>query len=191
MGISTRESTWPSEQVVTAAQHGDEFAIALLVSGSHTHVRRFAHSLCSTPEDAEDAAQEALLILYRKIGTLRVAAALASWLFQIVHRECVHRMRLSLRVHTAAAAVEQSAEDAALMRLESERIVASIAALPADQRAVIVLRDVHGLSGGATADALGLSRAAMKSRLHRGREALRMQLADTPIAGDGGAVSDA
>jgi len=41
---------------------------------------------------------------------------------------------------------------------------------------VLVLRDIQGLSGGATAEALGLSRAAMKSRLHRGREALRLRL---------------
>jgi RNA polymerase sigma factor (sigma-70 family) len=183
-------SAWPSERVVVAAQRGDERAIALLVSGSHAHVRRFARTLCSTPEDAEDAAQEALVVLYRKIGTLRVAAALASWLFQIVRRECMRRMRLSVRVHAADAAVEQSAEDAALARLEMKRIVASISALPPDQRAVVVLRDVHGLSGGATADALGLSRAAMKSRLHRGREALRMQLREAPPATDEAAARD-
>jgi RNA polymerase sigma factor (sigma-70 family) len=184
-------STWPGERVVTAAQQGDEFAVALLVSGSHAHVRRFANTLCSTPEDAEDAAQEALMILYRKIGTLRVAAALASWLFEIVRRECIRRTRLPLRVHIADTAVEQSAEDAALMRVETERIVASICALPPDQRAVVVLRDVHGLSGGATADALGLSRAAMKSRLHRGRESLRMQLGEMPAASDERAATDA
>jgi RNA polymerase sigma factor (sigma-70 family) len=107
-----------------------------------------------------------------------------------VRRECVRRMRQSLRVHAADAAVEQSAEDAALMRMEMERIVASISALPPDQRAVVVLRDVQGLSGGATADALGLSRAAMKSRLHRGREALHMQLKETPTAtGEGAALT--
>lgn len=177
-------STWPSERVVVAAQQGDERAIALLVSGSHGHVRRFARTLCATPEDAEDAAQEALVVLYCKIGTLRAAAALASWLFQIVRRECMRRMRPSLRVHGADATVEQSAEDAAFVHLELERIVASISALPPDQRAVVVLRDVQGLSGGATADALGLNRAAMKSRLHRGREALRMQLRETPTATD-------
>jgi RNA polymerase sigma factor (sigma-70 family) len=185
--MTPSSSTWPSERVVTAAQQGDERAIALLVSGSHAHVRRFARTLCSTPEDAEDAAQEALVVLYRKIGTLRAAAALASWLFQIVRRECTRRMPLSLRVHVADAAVEQSAEDAALMRLEMERIVASISALPPDQREVVVLRDVQGLSGGATADVLGLSRTAMKSRLHRGREALHEQLQETPTASDEGA----
>ena len=71
-------SAWPDEQLITAAQEGDARAIAALVSGSRPHVRRFAHTLCASPEDAEDAAQEALLVLYRKIGTLRASAALAS-----------------------------------------------------------------------------------------------------------------
>jgi RNA polymerase sigma factor (sigma-70 family) len=161
---------------VNAAQQGDPRAIAILVSGSHGHVQRFAHTLCSTPEDAEDAAQEALIVLYRKIGTLRAAAALASWMFRIVRNECIRRTRLARRSPPPTAASELSAEETALARLEVERIVNSIAALPAEQRAVLVLRDIQGQSGAATAQALGLSRAAMKSRLHRGREALHEQL---------------
>jgi RNA polymerase sigma factor (sigma-70 family) len=171
-----RTWSWPTEQVVNAAQQGDPRAIELLLEGSHAHVRRFARTLCSTPEDAEEAAQEALIVLYRKIGTLRVAAALASWMFQIVRNECIRRTRLALHRPLPSAAVEHSAEEAALARMEVERIVDSIAGLPPEQRAVLVLRDIQGLSGGATAQALGLSRAAMKSRLHRGREALRAQL---------------
>jgi RNA polymerase sigma factor (sigma-70 family) len=139
-------------------------------------VRRFARTLCSSPEDAEDAAQEALIVLYRKIGTLRAAAALASWMFQIVRNECIRRSRLAFRGPASTAMVEPSAEDAALARLEIERIVDSIAGLPPEQRAVLVLRDIQGQSGAATAQALGLSRAAMKSRLHRGREMLRSRL---------------
>ena len=172
----TQARTWPSEQVVHAAQRGDPRAIAVLLEGSHAHVRRFARTLCATPEDAEEAAQEALIVLYRKIGTLRVAAALASWLFQIVRNECIRRTRLTLHRPVPSAEAETSAEDAALARIEVERIVNCIAGLPPEQRAVLVLRDIQGLSGGATAQALGLSRAAMKSRLHRGREALRLRL---------------
>ncbi len=168
--------SWPSEQVVSAAQEGDPRAIATLLDGSHAHVQRFAHTLCSTPEDAEDAAQEALIVLYRKIGTLRAAAALASWMFQIVRNECIRRARLALHRPISATMAEPSAEDAALARLEIERIVDTIAGLPPEQRAVLVLRDIQGLSGAATAQALGLSRAAMKSRLHRGRETLRSGL---------------
>jgi RNA polymerase sigma factor (sigma-70 family) len=168
--------SWPTEQVVSAAQQGDTRAIATLLSGSHAHVRRFARTLCATPEDAEDAAQEALIVMYRKIGTLRATAALASWMFQIVHNECIRRTRVTLLRLVPATTAEPSAEDAALARMEVERIVDSISKLPPEQRAVLVLRDIHGLSGAATAQTLGLSRAAMKSRLHRGRETLRSEL---------------
>ena len=171
-----RISSWPSEQIVSAAQQGDPRAIALLLDGSHEHVKRFAFTLCATPEDAEEAAQEALIVLYRKIGTLRAAAALASWVFQIVRNECIRRARLALHRPIPAAMAEPSAEDAALARLEMQRIVDCVARLPAEQRSVLVLRDIQGLSGGATAQALGLSRAAMKSRLHRGRETVRSAL---------------
>ncbi len=184
-------SSWPSEQVVSAARQGDPRAIALLLDGSHAHVKRFALTLCSTPEDAEDAAQEALIVLYRKIGTLRAAAALASWMFQIVRNECIRRSRLTFRRQTSAELAELSAEDAALARLEIERIVEAIAGLPPEQRAVLVLRDVQGLSGAATAQAVGLSRGAMKSRLHRGRETLRSELRAPSNATSGGGSEDA
>jgi RNA polymerase sigma factor (sigma-70 family) len=182
--------SWPTEQVISAAQHGDPRAIATLIDGSHAHVQRFARTLCSTPEDAEDAAQEALIILYRKIGTLRVTAALAAWMFQIVRNECIRRSRLAFHRPVPPPLTEPSAEDAALARMEVERIVSSIAELPPEQRSVLVLRDIQGLSGAATAQALGLSRAAMKSRLHRGREALRTQLRATPHYAGPGAIED-
>jgi RNA polymerase sigma factor (sigma-70 family) len=172
----THTRSWPTEQVVSAAQEGDPRAIATLVSGSHAHVQRFARTLCSTPEDAEDATQEALIVLFRKIGTLRATAALASWMFQIVRNECIRKTRVIFRKPIPPTTVESSAEDIALARLEMERIVGCVAELPPEQRAVLVLRDIQGQSGAATAQALGLSRAAMKSRLHRGRETLHSAL---------------
>jgi RNA polymerase sigma factor (sigma-70 family) len=171
---------WPDERTVRAARLGNREAIALLLDVSHPHVQRFARVLCSTPEDAEEAAQEALIVLFRKIGTLRAAAALASWAFQIVRRECIRRSRLSIHGRVAKPGSEPSAEDVALARLEVERIVDAIAQLPSEQRLVVVLRDVQGLSGSATEQLLGLSRAAMKSRLHRAREALHAELIDAP-----------
>jgi len=191
----TRTSSWPTHQVISAAQQGDSRAIAMLLSGSHVHVRRFARTLCSTPEDAEDAAQEALIVLYRRIGTLRASAALASWVFQIVRNECIRRSRITLRRPIASTTVEPSAEDAALARMEVERIVQCISTLAPEQRAVLVLRDIQGLSGAATAQSLGLSKAAMKSRLHRGRQVLRERLTapahDSEATTSHGATSDA
>jgi RNA polymerase sigma factor (sigma-70 family) len=179
--------SWPTSQVISAAQQGDPGAISTLVTGSHQHVQRFARTLCSTPQDAEDAAQEALIVLYRRIGTLRATAALGSWMFQIVRNECIRRSRATLHRHDSVRVVEASAEDAAFAHLELEHIVECIRALPAEQRAVLVLRDIQGLSGAASAQALGITRAAMKSRLHRGRETLRAQLTlttPTPHQGD-------
>jgi RNA polymerase sigma factor (sigma-70 family) len=187
--VSRNGFSWPTEQVVSAAQQGDPRAIATLLSGSHAHVQRFARTLCSTPEDAEDAAQEAMIVLYRKIGTLRATAALASWMFSIVRNECIRRSRLTFS-RPISPTTEPSAEDAALARLEIERIVDSIAGLPPEQRAVLVLRDIQGLSGSATAHALGLSRPAMKSRLHRGRETLRSRLATANHATSHGGPED-
>ncbi|MFJ8164965.1 RNA polymerase sigma factor [Streptomyces sp. NPDC096136] len=177
------EPSWPGERLVTAAQGGDLDSLTALVSGAHPNVRRFARSLCATPEDAEDAAQEALIILYRKIGMLRASGALASWMFRIVRNECLRRARAVVRDRDhppAPRAAADSAEDEALRHLEAGRVAAAVAALPPDQRRVLVMRDVQGLSGSTVADALGLSTAAMKSRLHRARATVRAALLAPP-----------
>ncbi|MEU1211934.1 RNA polymerase sigma factor [Streptomyces sp. NPDC005791] len=190
---------WPDERLIKAAQDGDATSLTTVVMESQPHVRKFALSLCASPQDAEDAAQEALIILYRKIGTLRATGALASWMFRIVRNECLRQVRLlgSRRDGTTAEpeeSAEQSAEDAVLRRLEAERIAAAVGALPRDQRQVLILRDMQGLPGRTVARSLGLSDAAMKSRLHRARAALRHSLAatgrvpgqaiDPPVGGD-------
>ncbi|MGX1805221.1 RNA polymerase sigma factor [Nocardia sp. NPDC055321] len=175
--MGSRGVGWPAEEIVAAARDGDEGAIVALVSGAHPHVRRFAFSLCASSQDAEDAAQDAMIVLYRKIGTLRATTALASWMFRIVRNECLRRVRdvgrRSERVIELAAA---SAEDDVLGRLEVERVAAAISALPADQRRVLIMRDVQGLPGSVVAQSVGLSTAAMKSRLHRARAAVRAEL---------------
>ncbi|CAL9341767.1 ECF RNA polymerase sigma factor SigM [Streptomyces sp. enrichment culture] len=181
------EYAWPAEQLVAAARRGDVDSLTALVSGAHPNVQRFARSLCATPEDAQDAAQEALIILYRKIGTLRASGALASWMFRIVRNECMRRARTIGR-GTAPLRDEArpSAEEEALQRLEAGRVAAAIAALPADQRQVLIMRDVQGLSGRTVADALGIGTAAMKSRLHRARAAVRSGLGDVDGVRAGG-----
>ncbi|GGR19811.1 RNA polymerase sigma factor [Streptomyces roseolus] len=176
-----RPFSWPDERLVKAAQDGDVASLTTVVMESQPHVRKFARSLCASPQDAEDAAQEALIILYRKIGTLRASGALASWMFRIVRNECLRQVRGLVRrgeepEDAPEAASEPSAEEAVLHRLEARRIAAAVGALPRDQRQVLIMRDVQGLPGRTVAHALGLSNAAMKSRLHRARAALRQSL---------------
>ncbi|MEV6200640.1 RNA polymerase sigma factor [Streptomyces sp. NPDC051771] len=177
-----RPFSWPDERLVKAAQDGDVASLTTVVLESQPHVRKFARSLCASPQDAEDAAQEALIILYRKIGTLRASGALASWMFRIVRNECLRHVRRLVRWGEEpeagpGAASEPSAEEAVLHRLEARRIAAAVGALPRDQRQVLIMRDVQGLPGRTVARALGLSDAAMKSRLHRARTTLRQSLA--------------
>lgn len=176
---------WASEQLVKAAQDGDPESLAAVVHGAHPHVRRFAEHLCASPQDAEDAAQEALIVLYRKIGSLRATAALASWMFRIVRHECLRRARRLLdhdhghghdHQDEVGAGSAASAEDEVLRRLEAERVAEAIRALPDLQRRVLIMRDVLGRPGSTVADALGLSTPAMKSHLHRARAALRLSL---------------
>ncbi|MER7952168.1 RNA polymerase sigma factor [Streptomyces sp. NPDC096079] len=190
---------WPDERLIKAAQDGDVTSLTTVVMESQPHVRKFAISLCASPQDAEDAAQEALIILYRKIGTLRATGALASWMFRIVRNECLRSLRLLVArrdevTDEPGAYTEPSAEEAVLYRLEVERIAAAVSALPRDQRQVLIMRDVQGLPGKTVAHTLGLSSAAMKSRLHRARAALRLaleatdqpsdQAIDRPVEGD-------
>ncbi|SDI95703.1 RNA polymerase sigma factor, sigma-70 family [Actinokineospora alba] len=168
---------WASEQLIKAAQAGDLESIAAVVHGAHPHVRRFARQLCASSQDAEDAAQEALIVLYRKIGSLRASAALASWMFRIVRNECLRRaQRLFDHYDDVDAAPVASAEDEVLGRLEAERVAAAIRALPDLQRRVLIMRDVLGHPGRTVAEALGVSTAAMKSNLHRARTTLRLSL---------------
>ena len=173
---SSSRTSWPEDRLVAAARDGDEASIAALVAGSYPHVRRFAYSLCATSQDAEDAAQEAMIVLFRKIGTLRAIGALASWMFRIVRNECLRRVRAAARTAEVTDTPLASAEDDVLARLEIDRVTAAIAALPDDQRRVLIMRDVQGLPGSTVAGTLGSSTSAMKSRLHRARAAVRTQL---------------
>lgn len=179
--VNVADRGWASERLIEAAQAGDVASLTAVVQAAHPHVRRFAAHLCASPQDAEDAAQEALIALYRKIGSLRASAALASWMFRIVRHECLRRARRvydRLVDHDDEVGVGPvtSAEDEVLTRLEAERVGAAIRALPDIQRRVLIMRDVLGYPGRTVAERLGLSTAAMKSHLHRARTALRLGL---------------
>ena len=167
---------WPSADTVLRAQAGERDLLEHLVAQVHPHLRRFAGSLCSSREDAEDAVQEAMLALLRSIGTLRSPAALAAWTFRIINREC---QRLLRRVLHSAAAQEPSPTadmDPTGQHLRAQQLIEAISALPPDLRSVFIMREVRGLSGAETASLLDISLPAMKTRLHRARSRVRTAL---------------
>ncbi|MER6943044.1 RNA polymerase sigma factor [Nonomuraea sp. NPDC000554] len=178
------DGSWASRQLIEAAQAGDPESLTAVIYGAHSHVRRFAERLCTSPQDAEDAAQEALIILYRKIGSLRATGALASWMFRIVRNECLRRARLLFdRYDDDGGGLVTSAEDEAIRHLEAAFVAQAIEKLPDVQRRVLIMRDVLGYPGRSVAQTLGLSNAAMKSQLHRARNAVRLSLRGPQDAG--------
>ena len=161
--------------LVAAATGGDHDALLHLLTVAQPDIRRFAQRTCRTAGDVDDAVQEALWLLTRRIGTLRVVGSFSAWLFAIVRREC---LRLARRVHLNETLDDQAAERL-IQRPEPELrldLTAAIQSLPEHYRAVILLRDVEERTIDEIATALGLTREATKARLHRARGLVREYL---------------
>ncbi|MBL8020113.1 MAG: sigma-70 family RNA polymerase sigma factor [Leptospirales bacterium] len=166
------------EQTLNAARSGSREALERLLFQCQPDVRHFARKVCATPEDVEDAVQETLWIVSRKLGSLRVATAFASWAFRVVKHECYRLLRRN-RNETNAPSLEEvsyvdsSVDTQAVLRAET---LEALMTLPELFREVVVMRDVEGIPAAEVASVLGLTLPAVKSRLHRGRHLMRLQL---------------
>nr|WP_249157318.1 sigma-70 family RNA polymerase sigma factor [Bradyrhizobium sp. KB893862 SZCCT0404] len=159
-----------------AARLGDPKAIASLLATAQPDIRRYARATCRSSADAEDAAQEALWILSRHVGTIRSLLALSAWLFSVVRREC---LRLARKAGLAPDVDESEAEDAWLARPEADLrldVAAAFEALPPHYRDVALMRDVREMTIDEIAEAIGATRQTVKARLHRARALMREYL---------------
>jgi len=149
--------------------------------------------VCGNREDAEDVLIKALLKAYRHLDQLRESAAFRAWLAQIAKRVCWQlKERESLLPLLQLSVLEDEGREVAgteplpdvqVARQQMKGLLnESIAALPEPYRSVYELCDVEDLRGDEVARRLGISRAAMKSRLHRARELVRTHL-DAALAG--------
>lgn len=166
--------------LIASAQQGDPGAIEALLVQAQPDLARFARRVCATPEDVEDAVQEALWRVSRQIGALRTASAFVGWAFRVVTHECYRLLRRTRRedglddathVLTPIAPPEDQAD------LKRD-IVAAMLRLPPSYRQVLLLRDVQDFSAPEVASQLGLTIEAVKSRLHRARAMMRVDLQD-------------
>jgi RNA polymerase sigma factor (sigma-70 family) len=164
------------QDLVERARAGDPHALDAMLTLCRADITRYARRHCEA-DDVEEAVQDALWILYRRLGGLKSAAALAGWLFQIVRRTCValfRRRRRHLPIEDAPAA---SLRDGGASDLELRlAITGIIAGLPQSYRDILLLKDVQGLSADEAATALGISPEAARSRLHRARALVRAAL---------------
>lgn len=142
---------------------------------------------CGNREDAEDVLVEALLKAYRHLDQLRDSAAFRAWLTQIAKRVCwqlkerealLPLMQLStLDDEGREIPSAEPAPDVQLARHQMSQFLGeAVAALPPLYQEVYKLRDIEDRPGDEVAHQLGISRAAMKSRLHRARELVRVHL---------------
>ena len=143
--------------------------------------------VCGNREDAEDVLVEALLKAYRHLNQLRDSAAFRAWLAQIARRVCWQlKEREALLPLLQLSTLEQEGREipggdatpeAQMAQRQMKQLLdEAIAALPELFREVYRLRDIEDRPGDEVATQLGVSRAAMKSRLHRARDLVRIHL---------------
>lgn len=167
------------EGLVVRAQQGDHDAFEQLVVMQLTKSGATARMIVGDAAAADDVVQEAFVQAWRSLPRLREPRAFEAWLRRLVvnrslnHRRAAHRLEravIRLRPALTAPGPERGVAD----RDELER---ALRRLTADQRAVLVLRYGHDLSGAGLADALGINHGAARSRLHAAVVALRAALA--------------
>lgn len=151
-----------------AARMGDRLALERVLVKSRQNLRRYAEFHCVI-NDVEDAVQESLLLVSRKLGDLRQLESFASWLFRIVKREC-NRLKRGRRLVTGQDIPESILPVVYPEPIEwRQDVAAALESLPGHYREVILLRDLEGLTIEEVSRHLGFTREAVKSRLHRAR----------------------
>ena len=158
--------------LVCAAQTGDPLSIERLLAVCKADARRYAYKHCHA-SDVDDAVQESLLVISRKVKGLKVAAAFSSWLFTVIKRECRKLERMMFKhdpLPDELAEEQMLCRDDVALRIDLAKALES---LPAHYLEVVLLRDFEELTIAEIAERLGEQQGAVKSRLHRARELVR------------------
>ncbi len=166
------------EHTFAAARAGDPAALTRLLATLRPDIRRYASYQCQRSSSVDDVVQEAMIILSRRIGTVRSGAALGGWLSRVVVRLCMLPALMFIRGVEGLTSIEDSPRFARMpvddLRLD---LVRALESLPAAHREIILLRDMQEMRIGEIAACLGITPEAVKSRLHRARTMVREYLA--------------
>ena len=172
---------------------GDASAFEELVVKYQDRIYNLALRMTGDPAEAEDAAQDIFLRAYRALRGFRGGSEFYTWLYRIAVNTCIsgvrrrkHIVRASIDSPLSEASEEtpasqapgagRSPEEELIAREREDAVRGAIEALSPDYRAVVLLRDMEGLDYDGVARALGISRGAVKSRLHRARLELAARL---------------
>ncbi len=165
--------------LLTAHLAGDPDAFGALVLAHRDRLWAVALRTLADREEAADALQDALLSAYRGAAGFRGDAKVTTWLHRIVVNACLDRMRRRAARPTMPMPEHHEPtdpRDALGDRETALEVEAALAALPYDQRAAIMLVDVHGMPVDDVAAVLGVPSGTIKSRCSRGRARLALSL---------------
>lgn len=193
------DGSWPTDwsaledrELLAAHVAGHAGAFGELFGRHRDRLWAVALRTTGNPEDAADGLQDAMVAAYRRAGSFRGESAVTTWLHRVVVNACLDRLRAATvrRTHpmpddlddhpragrTPGEAPEQP--DAASVRAEERRaVIAALAALPAEQRAAVVLVDMEGYPVAEAARILDCPVGTVKSRCSRARARLAVVLA--------------
>ena len=189
---ATSPPAFDAAALVARAQAGDQEAFAALVSEYSRKIYRLAKNITQNDEDAEDVLQESFLKAYEHLAGFQGNSKFYTWIVRIAVNQSLMKLRkrkgdrfvsLDEPVETGEDMVKREIavwEDNPEQRYshdEMQRILdEAVDSLKPDFRTVFMLRDIEELSTEETAEALGISVPAVKSRLLRARLALREKL---------------
>src|SRR6059058_3243664 len=179
--------------LVKACQRGEPGALDELIRATYADVYALCRRMLADPDEAADATQEVFVRVMRSVLGFRGESAFGTWLHRVTVNVCLTALRRRSRARatgmvaggspfampgdeTALPSTGTSPDDLAVTADLAARSEAALASLPEDARAVVVLRDIEGLSTKEVADLLGVTENVVKVRLHRAHTRLRSLL---------------
>ena len=184
-------------ELAAAMLNGDANAFDRFVEHFQAKVFSYSWFMCGQREDAEEVAQEALLKAFQNLNQLRDPRHVRAWIFRVAKNACLMKRRKSVFAperefsleeflpvaegegehrHLEIADWSNLPEQAVLDEELRKHLHGAIMELPEIYRAVVLLRDVEGLSTQEAAEILDISTEVIKMRLHRGRLAIRQKM---------------
>ncbi len=190
----TRDVYEDDQHLVERLQSGDEAAYETLITRFQHPVFNLVSRLMSDPDDTCDVVQEVFLKVFRNVNSFRAESSLKTWVYRIAVNEAYNHRRWFVRHRRPEVGMDEESEagtsyydrlpdparspfDVALSSEERALIEASLARLNPKFRTCVVLRDIEDMSYEEIAEIEGISLGTVKSRILRGREALRRTLA--------------
>jgi RNA polymerase sigma-70 factor (ECF subfamily) len=194
MSGAARALPWAGDEseLVTELQGGSELAFEYLVTYYHSTVYNLVYGMLGNAGDAADVTQETFLKVFRGIRGFRRGSSLKTWLYRIAVREALNQRRWFWRHTRNQISMDRENEDhEPILQIEDEAaklfeecssrelqgiVREALAQVASPFRNAVILRDLEGLSYEEVAEVLEVSVGTVKSRILRGRRALRVIL---------------